>query len=128
MLWRMDCHRGLLPARCTKTSARYGDKWPRLGTCCRGTSDHLDVRWTLPHRSRVAGLGERRAQQPPTDSTRTPNGYLVEPWVVMVQAINNATEHREQISSMLSALGVTPPDLVGWTYGEVTHALAPIAP
>jgi uncharacterized damage-inducible protein DinB len=33
----------------------------------------------------------------------------------MVQSINHATEHREQIKSMLSALGVTPPDI-----GEIT--------
>ena len=59
---------------------------------------------------------------------RTTDGYLVEPWVVMVQVINHATEHREQISSMLSALGVTPPDLDGWSYGEATQALIPIAP
>ena len=58
---------------------------------------------------------------------RTTDGYLVEPWVVMVQAINHATEHREQISSMLSALGVTPPDLDGWSYGEVTNALTLIS-
>jgi uncharacterized damage-inducible protein DinB len=58
---------------------------------------------------------------------RTTDGYFVEPWVVMVQTINHATEHREQISNMLSALGVTPPDLDGWAYGEVTHALIPIA-
>ncbi len=43
----------------------------------------------------------------------------------MVQAINHATEHREQISSMLSALGVTPPELDGWAYGEATHGLIP---
>jgi uncharacterized damage-inducible protein DinB len=58
---------------------------------------------------------------------RTTDGYFVGPWVVMVQAINHATEHLEQISSMLSALGVTPPDLDGWAYGEVTEALVPIA-
>ena len=58
---------------------------------------------------------------------QTTDGYFVEPWVVMVQAINHATEHREQISSMLSALGVTLPDLDGWAYGEVTEALMPIA-
>jgi len=44
----------------------------------------------------------------------------------MVQIINHATEHREQISSMLSALGVTSPNLDGWAYGEVTDALIPI--
>ena len=41
----------------------------------------------------------------------------------MVQIINHATEHREQICSMLTALGVTPPDLDGWDYGEATNAL-----
>jgi uncharacterized damage-inducible protein DinB len=55
----------------------------------------------------------------------TRDGYLVEPWVLMVQIINHATEHREQIKSMLSALGVTPPNIDGWDYGEVTHALVP---
>jgi uncharacterized damage-inducible protein DinB len=56
---------------------------------------------------------------------RTPDGYLVEPWVIIVQVINHATEHREQINSMLSALGFTPPDLDGWMFGEVSHALIP---
>jgi uncharacterized damage-inducible protein DinB len=56
---------------------------------------------------------------------RTRDGYFVEPWVVMLQVINHATEHREQINSMLSALGVTSLDLDGWSYGEVTKALVP---
>jgi uncharacterized damage-inducible protein DinB len=45
----------------------------------------------------------------------------------MVQAINHATEHREQIKSMLSSLGVTHPEIDGWDYGEVTKALIPIS-
>src|SRR6266550_3235523 len=63
----------------------------------------------------------------PTTQLQTSDGYLVEPWVLMVQVINHATEHREQISSMLTALGVTAPDLDGWAYGEVTNALIPIS-
>src|SRR3990172_3635446 len=58
---------------------------------------------------------------------QTRDGYFVEPWVVMVQIINHATEHREQIKSMLSALGVIPPDIDGWSYGEATNALIPIS-
>jgi uncharacterized damage-inducible protein DinB len=58
---------------------------------------------------------------------QTRDGFLVEPWVVMLQVINHATEHREQIKSMLSALEVTPPDIDGWDYGEATKALIPIA-
>ena len=56
---------------------------------------------------------------------QTRDGYLVEPWVIMVQIINHATEHREQIKNMLSALGITPPGVDGWDYGEVTGALIP---
>lgn len=66
-------------------------------------------------------------QKPLKPQLQTTDGYFVEPWVVMLQVINHATEHREQISSMLSALGVTPPDLDGWSYGEATNALIPIS-
>jgi uncharacterized damage-inducible protein DinB len=58
---------------------------------------------------------------------RTHDGYEVDPWVIMVQAINHATEHREQIKMLLTALGITPPNPDGWTYGEVTQALVPIS-
>lgn len=51
------------------------------------------------------------------------DGYSIEPWVVMVQAINHSTEHREQIKSMLSALGITPPRIDGWMYGRINNAL-----
>ena len=54
------------------------------------------------------------------------DGYSIEPWVVMVQAINHSTEHREQIKSMLSDLGITPPRIDGWKYGSVTNALRAI--
>jgi uncharacterized damage-inducible protein DinB len=59
---------------------------------------------------------------------RTRDGFYVEPWVVMLQAIQHAAEHREQICSLLSAQGITPPNLDGWAYGEVTQALTPIQP
>ncbi len=53
----------------------------------------------------------------------TDDGYTIDPWVVVVQAINHATEHREQIKSMLSALGIKPPRVDGWGYGRVTQAM-----
>jgi uncharacterized damage-inducible protein DinB len=56
----------------------------------------------------------------------TTDGYYVEPWGVLIQIINHATEHREQINSMLTALDVTPPDLDGWSYGEFTNTLVPV--
>jgi uncharacterized damage-inducible protein DinB len=69
----------------------------------------------------------RGRQKPLKPQLQTRDGYFVEPWVLMVQIINHATEHREQICSMLSAMGVTPPDLDGWSYGEATNALIPIS-
>jgi uncharacterized damage-inducible protein DinB len=58
---------------------------------------------------------------------QTRDGYHVNSWVLIVQIINHATEHREQIKSMLTALEVTPPSVDGWDYGEATNALVPIA-
>lgn len=62
----------------------------------------------------------------PVTRLQTRDDYWVEPWVLMVQIINHATEHREQIKSMLTALGITPPDIDGWDYGFVTNALVPM--
>jgi uncharacterized damage-inducible protein DinB len=54
------------------------------------------------------------------------DGYRVEPWVIITQAINHATEHREQIKSILTSLGIEPPRIDGWLYGRQNDAL--IAP
>ena len=67
-----------------------------------------------------------KSDQLPRTRLQTTDGYHVEPWVVLLQIINHATEHREQINSMLSALGQTPLDQDGWSYGEFTSALVPI--
>jgi len=63
----------------------------------------------------------------PKTRLQTTDGFFVQPWVVMVQVINHATEHREQICSMLTTLGGTPPDLDGWAYGEASGALIPVS-
>ena len=79
-------------------------------------------------RSGAGLLALARGEQKPLESRlRTRDEHYVEPWVVMVQVINHATEHREQIKSMLTALGVTPPEIDGWDYGFATNALVPIS-
>jgi uncharacterized damage-inducible protein DinB len=75
----------------------------------------------------LLGLVRGEASFYAASRVQTRDGYYVEPWVVMVQIINHATEHREQIKSMLTALGVTPPSIDGWDYGEATNALIPIS-
>jgi uncharacterized damage-inducible protein DinB len=63
----------------------------------------------------------------PRTPLRTRDGHWVEPWVLIMQIINHATEHREQIKSMLSALGITPPNIDGWEFGWVTKAMVPVS-
>ena len=75
----------------------------------------------------LLALTRNEASIPTKGRLQTRDGFFVEPWVVMVQVINHATEHREQINSMLSALGLGPPDLDGWSYGKGIRALIPIA-
>lgn len=85
----------------------------------------------LQESARTSGEGllrlARGGQQPLGSQLQTTDGYHVDPWVVMVQIINHATEHREQIKSMLTALGVTPPSIDGWDYGESVNALVPMS-
>jgi len=57
---------------------------------------------------------------------QTRDRHLVEPWVILLQVINHATEHREQVKSMLSALGITPPEIDGWDYGQAVGGLVPL--
>lgn len=73
-------------------------------------------------------LALAKGERPFFDSRLTTrDGHYTEPWVVMLQVINHATEHREQIKSMLSALGAAPPDIDGWDYGIATRSLVPIS-
>lgn len=57
----------------------------------------------------------------------TMNGSTVEPWVLMLQVLDHAAEHREQIKSMLSALGLTPPEIDGLVYAVSLRAFVPVA-
>ena len=76
------------------------------------------------------GLLALAADEPnriPKTRLQTTDGFYVEPWVVMLQIIDHATEHREQIKSMLTSLGITAPEIDGWNYAEATHAMVPVS-
>jgi uncharacterized damage-inducible protein DinB len=42
--------------------------------------------------------------------------------VVLLQAINHATEHRAQVATILTQLGIEPPPVDGWNYDENRRA------
>jgi uncharacterized damage-inducible protein DinB len=47
--------------------------------------------------------------------------------VILVQAINHGTEHRGQALVCLTQVGVTPPELDGWSYAEATGKIRPVS-
>ena len=91
------------------------------------TVDFADLKESISKSGEGLLALARGEQEPLKRQLQTRDGFYVEPWVLMVQIINHATEHREQIKSMLSALGVTPPEIDGWDYGQATNALLPIS-
>ena len=54
---------------------------------------------------------------------RSTDGYEIEPWVVLVQAINHGADHRRQVRRNMRYLGVTPPDLDGWSYADTVGGI-----
>lgn len=83
--------------------------------------DQLDARV-----DQTAQLWERLLSQP-LDAKRLvildQGAYEAEASVLVVQALHHGSAHREQISAMLTALGIEPPDIQAWAYADATgHA------
>jgi uncharacterized damage-inducible protein DinB len=88
------------------------------------------VRWEIPgpwpgidvllERARFTGeqlieIAERLDPEAPLEIWR---GAAKAPTsVVLVQAINHATDHRSQASTILTQIGIAPPPIDGWNFG-----------
>jgi uncharacterized damage-inducible protein DinB len=71
------------------------------------------MRWT------GEGLVREAARVQPSDTLSVQwDGETVEfpASLILVQAINHATEHRAHIATILTQQGVTPPEIDGWNY------------
>jgi uncharacterized damage-inducible protein DinB len=73
-----------------------------------------------------AEVWERFLAQP-LDATKLiildQGAYEAEQSVLVVQALHHGNAHREQISAILTGLGIEPPDLQAWSYAQATgHA------
>ena len=82
---------------------------------------------TAPTAQTNLALGEKEPAKSFETLLETSDGYRIEPWVVFVQALNHATEHRKQIAHLMRLLGVEPPRLDGWSFGEARDAVAPLS-
>ena len=43
--------------------------------------------------------------------------------LILLQAVNHGTEHRSQISTILTQIGVEPPEMDGWTFFGMTRRM-----
>jgi uncharacterized damage-inducible protein DinB len=46
----------------------------------------------------------------------------------MAQVLNHGNEHRGQVCTILTTLGIQPPELDGWAYGEATGRFRELGP
>ena len=46
--------------------------------------------------------------------------------LILLQAVNHGTEHRSQVATILTQLGVEPPEMDGWTYFDASGQLIPV--
>ena len=44
----------------------------------------------------------------------------------LIQAVNHGTEHRSQVATILTQLGVEPPEMDGWTYFFASGQMVPV--
>ncbi len=80
----------------------------------------LDLLAQVTQRSTV-GLIERAERSLEGSWTFTsPEGEEIDAEVVLAQALNHATEHRAHVCTILTTLGIEPPELDAWAWAEET--------
>ena len=66
----------------------------------------------------LAGLAAHAHSGATATTTWRGEAYTLPVWVLLAQAINHATEHRAQVSAILTQQGIEPPTMDVWTYHE----------
>jgi uncharacterized damage-inducible protein DinB len=69
-----------------------------------------------------AGL-DRRVQVTGEDPSGT---WWMPVSLFLLQAVNHGTEHRSQVATILSQLGIEPPNMDGWTYIDASGQFVPV--
>ena len=90
------------------------DPWPGFDTLTEMVSANADAFVAAP-----PGAGERLIHL----DADTDEPYDADEAVILVQAFNHATEHRSQICTILTTLGIDPPDLSGWEWSLAVNRM-----
>jgi uncharacterized damage-inducible protein DinB len=99
-------------------------KWPPEPPSREGFTNiavlKKSARWTgeellkLALAARANSMVQEESDESPVVVVRYPLASL------LMQAINHATEHRAHVSTIITQLGLEPPNMDGWTYMEET--------
>lgn len=84
-----------------------GDPWPGFDALAEMVRAHAAV-----FAAAASGETKRIIRLDPDSEP-----YDSEAAVILVQAFNHATEHRSQICTILTTVGIEPPDMSGWEWG-----------
>jgi uncharacterized damage-inducible protein DinB len=74
----------------------------------------------------VSRAGEDRRVEVRGDDP--PGTFRMPASLFLLQAINHATEHRSQVATILTQLGVEPPEMDGWAYFFASSHLTEVGP
>jgi uncharacterized damage-inducible protein DinB len=72
----------------------------------------------------VAQVGSDRRVQVRGDDP--PGMWWMPVSLYLLQAVNHGTEHRSQVATILTQLGVQPPEMDGWTYFLASGHMVPV--
>jgi uncharacterized damage-inducible protein DinB len=97
-----------------------------------GTWDDENDDW--PGWDDLAGMIRRAADglaiaatEPPDRRVRSSSGkWDIEASVVIVQAVHHGADHRSQINTLLTELGLEPAEFSSWAWGEDTGKMHPL--
>lgn len=122
--------------RAASVDGAYGELGHTLVHLVRGESSYVKhltgwvppVRWEIPGSwpgidallERARFTGERLVEVADgiaPDAVLRLEDDKVPASVVLVQAINHATEHRAHVATILTQIGIQPPRMDGWNFG-----------
>jgi uncharacterized damage-inducible protein DinB len=104
----------------------YGSRRGERPAWAEHEEDTTDLEELERRASENAQVWERFLSQP-LEATKLvildQGAFEAEQSVLVVQALHHGNAHREQISALLTGLGIEPPDLQAWAYAQATgHA------
>lgn len=71
---------------------------------------------------RLIEVAQRASPNRVLEGTWGDEPYRYPAWVLLLHAAHHATEHRQQIATMLTNLGIEPPEPIPWPTGTRSSA------